>query len=259
MIEQRPPLRVVRAFAHADGAAAVHLHNVSGGVLGGDRLEMRVDVGASARAQLTTTGATRLYRSRNEATAVQLTDVTIGRDALLEYMPDTLIPFAGARYEQHTRITLGQGAGLFWWETIAPGRTARDEVFAYDLLHLTLDILADSKLIALERVRLEPRIRPLTAFGRLGSYRYCTSFYICRHGIDAARWHVYEAQLADMAEQCSVQHDYIWGVTMLPAHGLLVRGLSSSAPALVRGLHEFWRAAKRLIYGQEPILPRKLY
>lgn len=32
---QEPPLRVVRAFAAADGTAVVHLHNLSGGVLGG--------------------------------------------------------------------------------------------------------------------------------------------------------------------------------------------------------------------------------
>ena len=33
---QEPPLRVVRAFPLADGAALVHLHNVSGGLLGGE-------------------------------------------------------------------------------------------------------------------------------------------------------------------------------------------------------------------------------
>jgi hypothetical protein len=30
---QEPPLRVVRAFGAEDGAALVHLHNVSGGLL----------------------------------------------------------------------------------------------------------------------------------------------------------------------------------------------------------------------------------
>jgi urease accessory protein len=37
---QEPPLKVVRAFELEDGAALVHLHNVSGGLLGGDRLEL---------------------------------------------------------------------------------------------------------------------------------------------------------------------------------------------------------------------------
>ena len=66
---QEPPLRVVRAFALEDGAAMVHLHNVSGGLLGGDQLGLTVNVGAGACAQITTTGATRIYRPREEAAA----------------------------------------------------------------------------------------------------------------------------------------------------------------------------------------------
>jgi len=62
--EQHPPLKVVRAFHLEDGGCLVHLHNLSGGVLGGDCLELKVEVGPEAIVQLTSTGATRLYRSR---------------------------------------------------------------------------------------------------------------------------------------------------------------------------------------------------
>ena len=41
---QRPPLRVVRGFQQEDGSALVHLHNISGGVLGGDQLTLFADV-----------------------------------------------------------------------------------------------------------------------------------------------------------------------------------------------------------------------
>ena len=61
---QTPPLRFVRPFPLPDGAALVHLHNLSGGVLGGDTLQTTIDVDAGARAQVTTTGATRIYRRR---------------------------------------------------------------------------------------------------------------------------------------------------------------------------------------------------
>jgi len=64
---QEPPLKVVRAFAVEDGTALVHLHNVSGGLLGGDQLELAVNVGAGARVQVTTAGATRIYRPRASA------------------------------------------------------------------------------------------------------------------------------------------------------------------------------------------------
>jgi urease accessory protein len=131
--EQRPPLRVVRSFPSGRAAALAHLHNLSGGVLGGDLLELSVEVGDGASAQLTSTGATRLYRCRPGSTAaLQQQRLLVGRGALLEYLPDELIPFAGSRYLQETVIELSDDAGLFWWETVAPGRAARGEVFMFD-------------------------------------------------------------------------------------------------------------------------------
>jgi urease accessory protein len=64
--EQCPPLQVIRAFPLSSGGALVHIHNISGGVLGGDQLALDVEVGPGAHAQLTSTSATRLYRSRPE-------------------------------------------------------------------------------------------------------------------------------------------------------------------------------------------------
>lgn len=62
--QQQPPWKVVRAFANGNGGSLVHLHNVSGGVLSGDRLILDIDAGPGSIVQVTTTGATRLYRHR---------------------------------------------------------------------------------------------------------------------------------------------------------------------------------------------------
>ena len=51
----------------------------------------------------------------------------------------------------------------------------------------------------------------------------------------------------------------IWGLTRLPAHGLVVRALSQNSRDIARGLVEFWRVAKRALYGQEAVVPRKIY
>ena len=258
--EQQSPLRVVRAFPVAGGAALVHLHNLSGGVLGGDRLEIVVEAGPRAHAQLTSTGATRLYRSRaGLPPAIQCTTVSVGANALLEYLPDPLIPFAGSRYRQETRIALAAGAGLFWWEILAPGRAAHDELFAYDRLDMRLDIAAEGRLVALERMQLEPRLRPLSSPARLGPYHYFATFYICRVGMDASDWLALEAQLAELAQQRTRPGEELWGVSTLPAHGLIVRALSCSGRAIAPGLLAFWQAAKLALYGQPAVPPRKLY
>lgn len=258
--EQEPPLKVVRAFPIDDGASLVHLHNLSGGVLGGDHLELSVEVGPHAAAQLTSTSATRLYRSRRAAApAVQRNRIRVGEDALLEYLPDALIPFAGSRYCQETRIELAAGAGLFWWETVAPGREARKEIFAYDLLQLKLDLKAGDLWLARERIKLEPEARPLSSPARLGPYRYFSTFYICRVGLDEARWPVLERELAELAAQLSRPSKVTWGVSMLPAHGLVVRALSVQGRDVWAGLLAFWRAAKLRLYGRTAVPPRKIY
>ena len=251
---------MIRAFPIDDGGALVHLHNISGGVLGGDALSLAVKVEDGAYAQLTSTSATRLYRSRvDKALAIQTNTLTIEQNGLLEYLPDPLIPFAGARYQQNTSIELAQNAGLFWWETVAPGRLAKGECFEYDVLEMSLKISVQGKPIALEHFKLEPAARPLSSLARLGLYRYFCSFYICKVGVDAKVWQDLEKLLGEVAQQLSSSHEISWGVSTLVAHGVVVRAVSKEGRALATGLPAFWKAAKLALYGREATLPRKVY
>src|ERR1700678_1560554 len=63
--QQQPPWRVIRGFRAPTGETLVHVHNLSGGILDSDTLRFQMDLGAGAQAQVTTTGATRIYRSRS--------------------------------------------------------------------------------------------------------------------------------------------------------------------------------------------------
>src|SRR6266702_3480717 len=258
--EQHPPLQVIRAFPLSTGGVLVHVHNVSGGVLGGDQLVLDVEVGPGAQVQLTSTSATRLYRSRPEASpATQTGTIKICEGALLEYLPDPLIPFSGSRYQQRTRIDLEADAGLFWWETITPGRVARGELFDYAHLLLSLNISAQGRPIAIESLKLEPHCRELSSLARLGPYYYFCSFYICRVGLEAGRWSTLEKELGALAQELSRPGELHWGVSTLVAHGLVVRALSRQGRDIAPGLLAFWRAAKQRIYGEEPVPPRKIY
>jgi urease accessory protein len=229
-------------------------------VLGGDKLETKVRVEPGAVAQLTTTSATRLYRSGPAGLASgQLNDFGVEENALLEYLPDPLIPFAGARYRQQTRIELASGAGLFWWETVAPGREARGEIFLYDRLELSLSLTSGGKPIALEQALLEPATRLLTSAARLGRYRYFSTFYICRSGLQKAIWTWLENRLNELAGQLSVAGETLWGASSLARDGVVVRAVSRNGRAITTGLLEMWRLGKQELYGQAAILPRKIY
>lgn len=238
----------------------MHLHNISGGVLGGDNLHIDVCVKPEAYAQLTTTSATRIYRSRpTQADAQQTQTIDVAKNGLLEYVPDQIIPFAGARYRQNTAIHLAQGAGLFYWETIAPGRTARDELFQYDLLQINCKISTDKRPVMIERTILEPRLHPQTSPVQLGPYTYFSSFYICKVGLEGQRWQQLERELQVLAQRCTIPGETLWGVSMLVQHGLLVRALSIRGRDITTGLTAFWDAASHALYNRAAQPPRKIY
>lgn len=256
---QEPPLRVVRAFPLQDGAALVHLHNLSGGLLGGDRIELEMRLRAGASAQVTTTGATRVYRPRAEApVTVQTNTVRVAEDALLEYVPDPIIPFARVRFCQHTSIELSPGAGLFWWEILAPGREAHGELFAYDSVELTMELRALQRPILCDHARLQPKKYALESLARLGRHRYWATFYLCRVGLEPGFWLDAEQRLRSIAQGLNSHGESLWSISTLVAHGLVVRCVAREGHSILAGLREIWRAAKLLMYNREPIPPRKV-
>jgi len=257
---QQPPWRVIRAFPNASGETLAHLHNVSGGVLDNDDLRLAIQIGPDARAQITTTGATRIYRSRSvDAVSRQRTEITIAERGLLEYLPDPLIPYGQSRFEQSTTIDLNAKSTLFWWETIAPGREAAGEVFDYHALSSLLDLRAEGQSIAFERYAIEPAIRNPASPARLGAFRYFSTFYICQASRATQSWLELESQLGDLAQQLSRPGEVLWGVSALAACGLAIRGVALKGRDLTQSLTTFWHAAKWSLCGRVAVIPRKIY
>src|SRR5580658_6082868 len=202
--QQQPPWRVVRGFRAPSGETLAHVHNVSGGILDSDALSWQVDVGPRAQAQVTSTGATRVYRSRSAGSrASQSVRVRIASDAYLEYLPDQLIPFAGSRFDQTARIEMDRGASLIWWDRVAPGREASDEIFRFVELTSLFELIADRQPVAIERWTLAPLTQRLDSIARLGVFRHFASCYICKAGEPVSYWKNFEAEMQPVADQIS--------------------------------------------------------
>ncbi|MEP7351849.1 MAG: urease accessory protein UreD [Acidobacteriota bacterium] len=256
---QEPPWKVLRAFEQSNGGALVHLHNVSGGILSGDRLSLRLHVGSGAVAQVTTTGATRLYRHRElSSDSEQDLSITVAEGGLLEYLPDALIPFRGSRHSQRTVVNLADGATFFWWETVAPGRQAMGESFAFDRLQIQTEVRSHLRPVVLENFVLQPDVSSLRSASRMGEYSHTATFYAVQVGRPAAELRQLESLLAEQAHAVSHPGVTIWGASALAADGVVVRGLSATARELSATLARFWNTARQFLTGESPIPPRKL-
>ena len=258
VLRQEPPWRALRAFPNASGEALVHLHNVSGGVLGGDNLRLEVTLAPHAQAQITTVGSTRVYRHRfGMPDANHVTLFHVGSGALLEYLPEPVIPFARSRFSQKCEIHLSDDAGLIWWETVSAGRIAHGEAFSFDKFSAETAIHSASGPVALERYSLSPKSQAIASPVRMGPFLYSATMYVCRVA-GSSRWLALENELNEIARELSGP-ETCWGASSLVRHGVVVRGMARHAHQVTRGLQSLWQAAKQSIWGRGALLPRKIY
>jgi urease accessory protein len=124
------PLRVLKSL-HPEGAGVCHsvLVHPPGGIVGGDRLEVEIDVETGAHALVTTPGATRFYRSAGE-TATQSLLARVAAGARLEWLPLETIAFDGCLAENRARFELEPGAETIGWDVTALGLPASSQPFA---------------------------------------------------------------------------------------------------------------------------------
>jgi urease accessory protein len=121
------PLKVQRPFYPEGAPCHVYLLHPPGGVVGGDRLQIRIQVQSGAHALLTVPGAGKFYRSAGpQARQRQLLEINGGT---LEWLPQENILFPGARLRLETEIRLDAEARFIGWEIQCLGRPVIDERF----------------------------------------------------------------------------------------------------------------------------------
>jgi urease accessory protein len=207
---------------HDAGWLVVNLASPTPGLLSGDRVKVNVEVATDARLLLTTPSASRLHTmSGGHAELAQ--EFAVRRGACLDVFPEYLIPQRGTRYRQRTRISVEQGGTLLWCESIAPGRTASGEIFAYDELHFATDIFIGETHALRERFRLVPGECALNALRARFSAAYYASIVCVAPG------------LAPSADAFNGLHDpdAAWvGFSALPAGGWIVKIVAADSIAL---------------------------
>ena len=147
------PLRVLTPRNHGRAAWA-YTSTLGGGMVDGDAVRLRLEVGPGAAAVLATQGQNRVYRSirgcRSELAA------EVGEGGFLALLPDPTVCFAGARYQQKTELRLAPAAAAVAVDVLASGRSARGERWAFSEYRGELSLQSVDRLLLRERLLLDP-------------------------------------------------------------------------------------------------------
>jgi urease accessory protein len=143
---QTDPLRVLFPDAPPGELPVAVLLTTSGGLVGGDRLTIDVDIGSGAAVHVTAQAAEKIYRSNGPDTALDIA-LRIGASARLEYLPPETILFDGARLRRRAVVALASDAVLLAGEILVFGRIASGERMASGLVHDAWELRRDGRLI----------------------------------------------------------------------------------------------------------------
>ena len=240
------PLQVLAPVALDDPAAVVWMLNPTGGLVGGDRLMIDVDVGSGAHACLTTPSATKVYRTAGVA-AEQTVRLTLAPRARLEWVPDHTIPFAGAALRQRVDAQVPEGASLLLIDAFAAGRVARGERWRFALLDSALTVRDARGWLVHDRLVLRDGA-PGSGLGVAEDRPYVATVVVVADGDLASFVEDVTALAAD---------DVDVGAALLPRRGVLVRCLAADAPALGRTLEALWAAARGRVLELPALALRK--
>ena len=240
------PLQVLAPLALPDRAAVVSLLNPTGGVLGGDRLDLDIEVGPHAHACLTTPSASRVYRTAGEP-AVQTVRLRLAAGAVVEWVPDHTIPFAGSDFRQAIEADVGDGARLVIVDAFSAGRVAGGERWRFRRLESALTVRDRSGELVHDRFVLTGAANGLGATE--GADYFATLLVVAGRGLEMLGEDV--ARVADAVAGARA------AAGRLDRGALVIRCLASSAPALADLLGRLWDATRRGVLGLPPLALRK--
>jgi urease accessory protein len=133
----------------------VNVINQTAGVFGGDRIATHVTVQSGARVLLSSPSAARFHPSQGRESLLEQ-NFEIRAGGFLDIFPEISIPQRDSRSWQKTRIRVDEGGELLFLETLAPGRVASGESFAFESYRWWTDIHVADRLAHRERASISP-------------------------------------------------------------------------------------------------------
>jgi urease accessory protein len=146
-------------FPNGNSLAALDavIVNTAGGMTGGDRFDVDIEVGAGARLCVTTAAAEKIYRSLGPDTDIGV-KLDVGPGGALAWLPQETIVFDRARLRRSIDIELARDASLVLAEAAVFGRSAMGEAVVQGQFFDRWRLRVGGALVFAETLRLDGEI-----------------------------------------------------------------------------------------------------
>jgi urease accessory protein len=247
-LHHRAPLHALFPAAVEPGLGTAVLVTTTGGLVGGDRLDVRLTAEPGCAAQVTMQAAEKVYRSLGADCRIGV-DLSAASGSWLEWLPQETILFEDARLNRITRIEHAPGARVLAGEMLVFGRHASGERLTRGKLRETWEVRRAGRLLWADALAADGDLRGVLASPAcLGAAVAVASLiYLGDSTADAlslAR-DLTGTAVADMAAAATC----VGGV-------LIVRWLARDARALRAAFGRFWAAFRHRVGGWAEALPR---
>jgi urease accessory protein len=156
-VHEAGSLRVRFPNSHNAGTLDAVIVNTAGGMTGGDRFTVGIDIGAGARLTVTSAAAEKVYRSLGPDAEIAVR-IAIEAGAALAWLPQETILFDRAQLHRTIDIDLAGSANLLVAEAVVFGRAAMGEIVEDGHLFDRWRVRIDGTLVFAETMRLDGAI-----------------------------------------------------------------------------------------------------
>jgi urease accessory protein len=223
----------------SQSALELMLMSSSPGILDGDVYRMQIALAAHTALNLHTPAYQRLFTMKQGA--CQELTVHLAAGAAFRYIPHPVVPHKGARFKARNKIFMSPNCSLVWGEELTCGRKLNGEVFDFSEYHSLTEIYLQDKLTVKENLLIRPAAMDIGALGQMEGYTHQASLVFLQE----------KAPVDHLIATCSQllsRLPLVFGITALPAQGLLVRLLGHQGEVLFQAL----QALARLLPTHQP-------
>lgn len=180
------PLKITKTFyEEATGRLQLYIMDVSPGLLDGDSYELNLQLEDNTHLIVTNQSFTKIHPTPYQS-AELIQNLHLGKGAVLEYMPEPTIPYAGSRFQGRIKVDLEEAATLLYADIVTPGRTHRGELFQYDSYSSRFEVYRQQQLLAWDQFLLEPAIHDYNGIGAMEDYTHNGTFWIVTDQVSQA-------------------------------------------------------------------------